>query len=69
MNHGQGQAEGDVRYYKKDFWSRENLNYAAPHFRMRKVAEPFPGWSATGSATCLTSGADPPRCSGSCQRT
>ena len=38
MNHGQGQAEGDVRYYKKDFWSRENLNYAAPHFRMRKVA-------------------------------
>jgi cyclopropane fatty-acyl-phospholipid synthase-like methyltransferase len=26
------------KYYKKDFWSRENLNYSTPHFRMRKVA-------------------------------
>jgi SAM-dependent methyltransferase len=36
-NRDQGQTEGAVRYYKKDFWSRENLNYSTPHFRMRKV--------------------------------
>jgi 2-polyprenyl-3-methyl-5-hydroxy-6-metoxy-1,4-benzoquinol methylase len=26
------------RYYKRDFWETENLRYAAPHFRLRKVA-------------------------------
>jgi SAM-dependent methyltransferase len=35
---GQRQTRGAVKYYKKDFWSAENLNYSAPHFRMRKVA-------------------------------
>jgi SAM-dependent methyltransferase len=35
---GQGQAQGAVKYYKKDFWSTENLNYSTTHFRMRKVA-------------------------------
>jgi SAM-dependent methyltransferase len=29
--------ESGTKYYKKDFWSAENLKYAAPHFRMRKV--------------------------------
>ena len=24
--------------YKRDFWSSENLKYALPHYRMRKVA-------------------------------
>jgi SAM-dependent methyltransferase len=28
-----------AKYYKKDFWSQENLRYAEPHFRMRKVAQ------------------------------
>ena len=37
-DNGQARAQGDVKYYKKDFWSTENLNYSAPHFRMRKVA-------------------------------
>jgi SAM-dependent methyltransferase len=37
-NSGQDQDQGDAKYYKKDFWSTENLNYLAPHFRMRKVA-------------------------------
>jgi SAM-dependent methyltransferase len=37
-NGDQEQTERAVKYYKKDFWSRENLNYSAPHFRMRKVA-------------------------------
>jgi SAM-dependent methyltransferase len=27
-----------VKYYKKDFWSEENLRYSVPHFRMHKVA-------------------------------
>ena len=31
-------STGSVRYYKKDFWSKENLKYSEPHFRMRKVA-------------------------------
>ena len=35
---GRGSTRGAAKYYKKDFWSTENLNYAAPHFRMRKVA-------------------------------
>lgn len=30
------QAEG--KYYKKDFWSQENLKYAKTHFRLEKVA-------------------------------
>ena len=31
-------AEAKVRYYKKDFWSAENLKYSKPHFRMEKAA-------------------------------
>jgi SAM-dependent methyltransferase len=31
-------APNGVRYYKRDFWSRENLNYAQPHFRLEKAA-------------------------------
>jgi SAM-dependent methyltransferase len=26
-----------VKYYKKEFWSTENLKYQTPHFRMQKV--------------------------------
>jgi SAM-dependent methyltransferase len=37
-NRGQRLAKESIKYYKKDFWRTENLNYAAPHFRMRKVA-------------------------------
>jgi SAM-dependent methyltransferase len=29
---------GRIKYYKKDFWSEENLRYSVPHFRMLKVA-------------------------------
>jgi SAM-dependent methyltransferase len=35
---GQRLADGGATYYKKDFWGTENLKYAEPHFRMRKVA-------------------------------
>jgi hypothetical protein len=38
---GEGTAiagQGGARYHKRDFWADENLKYAEPHFRMRKVA-------------------------------
>jgi SAM-dependent methyltransferase len=31
-------AGHEVRYYKKDFWSKENLKFSRPHFRMRKLS-------------------------------
>ena len=31
-------GQGGARYHKRDFWADENLKYAEPHFRMRKVA-------------------------------
>jgi SAM-dependent methyltransferase len=27
-----------ARYYKKDFWSKENLKYSQPHYRLQKSA-------------------------------
>ncbi len=36
--HRQQLLTGDLKYYKKDFWSTENLKYSVPHFRMKKVA-------------------------------
>ena len=35
---GQRHAGDEVSYYKRGFWETENLKYAEPHFRMRKVA-------------------------------
>jgi SAM-dependent methyltransferase len=33
----QGVSAGqEVKYYKKDYWSKENLKFARPHFRLRK---------------------------------
>lgn len=31
-------SDGAVKYYKRDFWSEENLKFTRPHFRMRKCA-------------------------------
>jgi SAM-dependent methyltransferase len=31
--------ESAVRYYKKDFWSEENLKFLQPHIRMEKTAQ------------------------------
>lgn len=33
-----GGPNGAVKYYKKDFWSEENLKFARPHFRLEKTA-------------------------------
>jgi SAM-dependent methyltransferase len=30
--------QASAKYYKRDFWINENLNYAQPHFRMEKAA-------------------------------
>lgn len=29
---------GNVKYYKKDFWSQENLKFTRPHFRLQRSA-------------------------------
>jgi SAM-dependent methyltransferase len=54
-----GQAEGDVKYYKKDFWSTENLNYSRPHFRMRKVARTVSRLAAGRQCDLLDVGCGP----------
>jgi SAM-dependent methyltransferase len=33
-----GGADGSVQYYKRDFWSQENLKYAKPHYRLEKAS-------------------------------
>jgi SAM-dependent methyltransferase len=33
-----GRADGSAEYYKRDFWSRENLKYAKPHYRLEKAS-------------------------------
>jgi SAM-dependent methyltransferase len=30
-------AENAVQYYQRDFWSKENLKFSTPHFRMEKA--------------------------------
>jgi SAM-dependent methyltransferase len=35
---GRQPARGDERFYKREFWQTENLKFAAPHFRLVKVA-------------------------------
>ena len=34
----EGGADGSAEYYKRDFWSRENLKYAKPHYRLEKAS-------------------------------
>jgi SAM-dependent methyltransferase len=31
-------ADGSAQYYKRDFWSRENLKYTKPHYRLEKAS-------------------------------
>lgn len=30
--------DGNEQVYKRDFWSKENLKFAQPHFRLEKAA-------------------------------
>jgi SAM-dependent methyltransferase len=32
-------SDDAVKYYKREFWSEENLKFTRPHFRMRKAAQ------------------------------
>jgi len=50
---------GGVKYYKKDFWAEENLKYAAPHFRMRKVARVVRGHARGQQRSLLDVGCGP----------
>jgi SAM-dependent methyltransferase len=56
---GQRQADGEVRYYKRDFWGTENLKYAEPHFRMRKVARVVSGTARGRECDLLDVGCGP----------
>ena len=35
---GGGRRARTIKYYKKDFWSKENLKFTRPHFRLEKSA-------------------------------
>jgi len=38
MSDSPGNMDGAVKYYKRDFWSEENLKFTRPHFRLEKAA-------------------------------
>ena len=48
-----------AKYYKKDFWGEENLKYAAPHFRMRKLARIVSRLAADRESDLLDVGCGP----------
>ncbi len=49
----------DATLYKKDFWSKENLNYVRPHLRMEKVARLINKMAAGSERTLLDVGCGP----------
>ena len=59
---GRGLAGSGVKYYKKDFWSKENRKYAAPHFRMRKVARTVSRLAEGRGCSLLDVGCGRPPC-------
>ena len=61
---GNGLIPGDrvastVRYRKKDFWSKENLNYSRPHYRLEKSARIINRMAGTRECTLLDIGCGP----------
>jgi SAM-dependent methyltransferase len=52
-------TEDGTKYYKKEFWSTENLKYEAPHFRMRKVARTISGLTTDREYDLLDVGCGP----------
>lgn len=38
MRSARERTADDIKYYQRDFWSKENLKYGTPHYRMRKAA-------------------------------
>ena len=45
-------AGGSAHYYTRDFWSKENLKFVKPHFRMEKAARIINAM-AQGKESCL----------------
>jgi SAM-dependent methyltransferase len=60
---GQGgvspQESQAVRYYKKDFWKQENLNYSRPHYRLQKSARVVRKLAGQRQCTLLDVGCGP----------
>ena len=60
---GQGEpgirAGHEVRYYKKDFWSKENLKFSRPHFRLRKSSHIVRGIAGNRELDLLDVGCGP----------
>lgn len=54
-----GVAERARRYYKRDFWSTENLRYDNPHFRLAKAAEIISKLAGGRERTLLDVGCGP----------
>lgn len=54
-----GSASQGATLYKKDFWSRENLNYVRPHLRMEKIARLVNKMSSGAERTLLDVGCGP----------
>jgi SAM-dependent methyltransferase len=56
---GDGSGGGTVRYYKRDFWSNENLKFTHPHFRLRKSARLINKITRGGECDLLDVGCGP----------
>lgn len=66
---GKSTASGiKVKYYKRDFWSQENLKYARPHFRLEKAARIINGLSRGRERSLLDVGCGRPPWRISCHR-
>ena len=52
-------ASNTARYYKKDFWSKENLKFSQPHYRLEKSARIINGLARGKKCTLLDVGCGP----------
>ena len=52
-------AGHEVKYYKKDFWSKENLKFSRPHFRLRKASRIVRGIAGKREPDLLDVGCGP----------
>lgn len=51
--------DGTVKYYKRDFWSQENLRFTKPHFRLEKAARIVNRLAGDGECELLDVGCGP----------
>jgi SAM-dependent methyltransferase len=52
-------AGSSDRYYKRDFWSEENLKFAKPHYRLQKAARIVNRIAGRGECSLLDVGCGP----------